>query len=88
MDMFPHVLCFKACSALNVASSVVAMATRQVIPYWFAQLLGAFLSAAMIYWVYYGECALGAVCFVQGVSLVERVLLYRFVRSHRCTDGC
>ena len=27
----------------------------QVIPYWFAQLLGAFLSAAMIYWVYYGE---------------------------------
>eukprot|EP00731_Ephydatia_muelleri_P037966 Em0614g1a len=25
----------------------------KVIPYWFAQLLGAFLSAAMIYWVYY-----------------------------------
>ncbi|KAL5474415.1 hypothetical protein EMCRGX_G026359 [Ephydatia muelleri] len=37
----------------------LAMALRgklnwlKVIPYWFAQLLGAFLSAAMIYWVYY-----------------------------------
>lgn len=35
----------------------VIVTSLQVIPYWLAQMLGAFVSAVVLYGVYIGECA-------------------------------
>lgn len=37
---------------------VVYVSSLQVIPYWLAQMVGAFVSAVVVYGVYIGKCAL------------------------------